>query len=106
MTRAHFNDLTPEELEALSLIAEECGEVIHVIGKILRHGLLCAHPDGGPDNQRLLTVELGDLRAAVVIAQRIGMLNENAICAAGADKLSRVGKYLHHIQPLIAKVTP
>ena len=34
----HFNNLTPGEAERLAILAEECGEVIQIIGKILRHG--------------------------------------------------------------------
>jgi hypothetical protein len=33
-----FNQLTDAEAERLALLAEECGEVVQVIGKILRHG--------------------------------------------------------------------
>ena len=36
---AHVNNLSNEQLEALAILAEECGEVIQVIGKIIRHGL-------------------------------------------------------------------
>lgn len=41
----HFNKLTPAEAERLAMLAEECGEVIQVIGKILRHGYDSYHPD-------------------------------------------------------------
>lgn len=34
----HFNGLTEAEAERLADLAEECGEVIQAIGKILRHG--------------------------------------------------------------------
>lgn len=34
----HYNELTPEEHERLSLLMEECGEVVQIIGKIFRHG--------------------------------------------------------------------
>ena len=34
----HFNGLTPAEAKRLALLAEECGEVLQAIGKVLRHG--------------------------------------------------------------------
>lgn len=36
--RLAFNGLSPAEVERLALLAEECGEVIQTVGKILRHG--------------------------------------------------------------------
>ena len=33
-----FNGLTPAEAERLALLMEECGEVVQIIGKVLRHG--------------------------------------------------------------------
>ncbi len=41
---SNFNGLTPAETERLSLLAEECGEVIQAIGKILRHGYASGSP--------------------------------------------------------------
>ncbi len=35
----HFNELTPAEAERLAYLAEECGEAIQIIGKILRPSL-------------------------------------------------------------------
>lgn len=57
----HFNKLTPAEAERLAMLAEECGEVIQIVGKILRHGYDNRHPDGGPTNRDLLDVELLDV---------------------------------------------
>lgn len=56
---------SPAELERLAKLAEECGEVIQVIGKIITHGYESRHPDGGPTNRELLAKEIGDIRAAV-----------------------------------------
>lgn len=61
-TGAHFNKLTPAEAERLAMLAEECGEVIQVIGKILRHGYDSFHPaDPSVTNRDLLGRELTDL---------------------------------------------
>ena len=58
----HFNGLTPAETERLAMLAEECAEVIQIVGKILRHGYESHHPDT-PDvsNRFLLRRELLDV---------------------------------------------
>ena len=60
----HFNRLTPAQAERLAMLAEECGEVIQMIGKILRHGYDSYHPDNPSAlNRSLLGRELTDLYA-------------------------------------------
>ena len=60
----HFNNLSPAEAERLAMLAEECGEVIQVIGKILRHGYNSHHPQNPMvTNRQLLGRELTDLYA-------------------------------------------
>jgi NTP pyrophosphatase (non-canonical NTP hydrolase) len=68
--RDHFNGLSPAEAERLAMLAEECGEVIQVIGKILRHGYDSYHPDQAHKppqyrctNRQALGHELTDLYA-------------------------------------------
>ncbi len=41
----HFNGLTPAEAERLAMLAEETGEIVQMVGKILRHGYESYHPD-------------------------------------------------------------
>lgn len=89
----HFNSLTASEAEALALLSEECGEVVQVIGKILRHGLYSFHPHSpGISNHALLIKELGDVLAAVQI---LG-LPYDEIDEARTAKLAKVGQFLHH----------
>ncbi len=62
----HFNQLTPAEAERLAMLAEECGEVIQVIGKILRHGYESYHPANPRlTNRDLLAKELRDVNAVL-----------------------------------------
>lgn len=62
----HFNGLTPAEAERLAMLAEECGEVVQVVGKILRHGYESFHPHHPTVcNRDLLTMELSDVLAVV-----------------------------------------
>ena len=96
MTDKHFNNLTPAEAERLALLAEECGEVVQVIGKILRHGYESAHPNGGPVNRELLQKELGDVLAAQALMMDADDINHEIIERYRQRKLALVGKYLHH----------
>lgn len=62
----HYNKLTPAEAERLAMLAEECAEVIQVVGKILRHGYESFHPnDPLITNREILCMELMDLHAVV-----------------------------------------
>lgn len=60
----HFNKLTPAQAERLAMLIEECGEVIQIAGKVLRHGYDSYHPDNpAVSNRELLGRELTDLLA-------------------------------------------
>lgn len=62
-----IRDLTDAEAERLAMLAEECGEVVQLIGKILRHGYTSYHPDdvNMTTNWTLLNKELIDIGAVV-----------------------------------------
>lgn len=102
----HFNQLTPEQAELLAVLAEECGEVVQVIGKIQRHGIYSRHPNGGPTNNILLESEIGHVRAAARLLSRIGVVDLSRIATEETGKLTRIGKYLHHAgRALVAPAT-
>lgn len=92
----HFNRLTPAEAERLALLAEECGEVIQAIGKVLRHGFESTHPDGGPTNREALEREMGDVYHAMVRMCGTGDLDWNAVTQRADDKARSVVRYFHH----------
>lgn len=94
----HFNQLTPAEAERLALLAEECGEVIQVVGKILRHGYESRHPNGGPTNRKLLEREIGDVFAAVdmLCSPLHEDLNGDVLMDWRYKKHHSVKQYLHH----------
>lgn len=94
----HFNELTPAEQERLVLVNEECGEVIQIISKILRHGYESYHPDNPSDSNRdLLAKELGDLQHVI---ERIWVdVDARDIEYAKDQKEKNVVKYLHHQPP-------
>ena len=94
----HFNRLTPAEAERLALLAEECGEVVQVIGKILRHGYGSHHPNdrNGPDNRALLEREVGDLCYCIDTMMAVGDLDGLNVALAQTQKNVKVARYLHH----------
>jgi hypothetical protein len=102
MSGKHFNRLTPAEAEALALLAEECAEVQHIICKTLRHGLWSTHPDNpGISNHDELQKEVGDLMAAVRIAEVQKLIEWRRVISNRDAKMNRVERFLHH-----AKVWP
>lgn len=92
----HFNELTPPQAERLAILAEECGEVIQVIGKILRHGYGSYHPITNESNVERLQAECGDVRAAMLMLCGAGDIQKDMIHYHADQKLERVKKYCHH----------
>ena len=94
----HFNKLTPSQAERLAMLAEECGEVVQIVGKILRHGYDSHHPDDpATSNTRLLEKEIEDIlgvHLAMILSGDIrspGVIEDTAE-AAWKRKL----RYAHH----------
>lgn len=90
------NELTPAEIERLTLVAEEAAEVIQAVTKILRHGWTSTHPDHpGYNNRSLFIRELGDFRGAVQICFQAKDVLLPSYQYYALDKLHRVQSYLH-----------
>mgnify|MGYP003393214954 CR=1 FL=1 len=92
----HFNKLTPAELERLACLAEECAEIIQVVGKILRHGYESTYPACGTTNRQMLERELGDALAVVGMMSETKDIDRDVVDKAIDAKLYRIGTYLHH----------
>ena len=90
------NNLSPAEVERLALAAEEMGEAIQVICKILRHGLHNTHPGSGLRNQTLLEMELGDVLYAIDLLQLSGDVSSAGMDSGKEAKRLRVQQYLYH----------
>ena len=101
----HFNKLSPEVAELLAVLAEECGEVVQRVGKILRHGIDNANPYNGVMNRASLEDELTDIMTVVDLLSRLGILNWERINDAIPAKLERLGRpgIMHHSSLLKAK---
>lgn len=96
--RPHFNKLTPEVQEVLAILAEECGEVVQRIGKILRHGLR-PNPYSGVQNAQTLQAELTDVYTLTWMLHCLGIVDLNYITGQGlTEKLERLGRpgMMHH----------
>lgn len=98
----HFNELAPAEAELLALLAEECGECIQAIAKVLRHGYYSANPllESGPQNYASLEKEMGDVRAAMILlCNSDSPVTKKAVHFNAEIKLENVGRWLHHQAP-------
>jgi hypothetical protein len=93
-----FNGLSPAEVERLALLAEEMGEAIQVVGKVLRHGYESHNPND-PErttNRKLLMHELGDVRHSVDRMCDADDVSKQIIGVRARLKGQRVKQYLHH----------
>jgi len=98
LTGKHFNQLTPAEAERLACLAEECGEVIQVIGKILRHGFDDWSPldETKTTNRENLERELGDLSAVCQRMTDADDIQRVGVHMALAAKMAKLPKWTHH----------
>jgi len=94
----HFNGLTPAEQERLVCVAEEMGEAIQAIGKILRHGYGSKHPKGGPTNRETLAREMGDVYATMYELMNHRDVNAHLVQESCDNKPLNMKKYLHHYE--------
>ena len=96
----HFNQLTPAQAERLAILAEEAGEIVQAVGKILRHGYDNYNPANRDINNRLaLCHEIGDLQAVVEDMVKHGDVLGGTIDKQKVEKLRRLSVgtlYLHH----------
>ena len=92
----HFNKLTPAEAERLALLAEECGELVQAIGKVLRHGYENHHPDGGPTNRQAVERECGDVYHAIFKLVAALDITGHGLAESAGHKARNVSRYMHH----------
>lgn len=94
----HFNKLTPGEAERLAILAEEAGEVIQIIGKILRHGYESYNPFdmNRTTNRVLLEREMADFYHAVGMLSALGDVSALNLSKETFDRVVKGKKYTHH----------
>lgn len=93
-----FNGLHPAQAERIAFLLEECGEVIQICGKILRHGFDSYHPSDPlmTTNRTLLLREMGDVSAVMTQLIKLGDLPNPPTDEMIYSKLDRLKKYSHH----------
>lgn len=94
----HFNRLNEPEMERLALLAEEMGESIHAICKVLRHGYESKHPlmPQGPSNRDQLEKEVAHVLVAARLMFDAGDIRRVACEAHEQAKREELHHYLHH----------
>lgn len=91
----HFNGLTEAQAERLAVLIEECGEVVQIACKILRHGYESCHPLAfSGSNREELEKEIGHVNNAVRMMEED--LNPKAIGRHQLAKAQKIAAYLHH----------
>lgn len=93
-----YNRLTHAQAERLAVLAEELGEAVQAIGKVLRHGYEHRNPmiPDAPSNRQALMREIGDVLVAVGLLCDASDLDMEAITQFFDAKRERIGKYLHY----------
>ena len=96
----HFNKLTPAEDERLALLIEECGEVIQIAAKILRHGYSSVNPllpeEDQVQNRNALEKELGHVMNAIYFLADSGDVHYVMVDEERRKKARSIAKWLHH----------
>ena len=71
----------------LLILAEECAEVIQMVSKVKRFGLLDRYPQDGKTNVERLEGEVGHVAATVTRLYRDGILNKENVTRSAIEKL-------------------
>jgi NTP pyrophosphatase (non-canonical NTP hydrolase) len=86
----------PEGLdrELLTILAEECAEVIKAVSKALRFGLADGYPGTLTTNSADIGQEVGDILCVVEKLVERGILNVSEIDGAVVQKSAKLDRYL------------
>lgn len=87
---------TPYEREVLTILQEECAELIVQISKALRFGLGDGYPGGTETNYEAIGREIGDLDAMVGLALKADLYSSEARTTAARDKIERLKKFMQN----------
>ena len=85
--------VAPNIPEVLSILQEECAEVIQAVSKVQRFGLDNHHPERTKTNKQELEEELGDLLAMIQILTDQNFLDKASIALATQAKTQKLKQY-------------
>jgi NTP pyrophosphatase (non-canonical NTP hydrolase) len=88
--------LSAAEIERLAILAEECGEVVQAVGKVLRHGWDSQSPYGGKPNRVALEREIGNVRAVVNLMLDAGDVRLRDVQSWQRCKRLALPRWTHH----------
>ena len=89
--------MTEAERERLAMLAEECAEVIQMVGKILRHGYDSYHPNDPHETNRFrLQEELLDISAVLGKMNDRGDITFQATEKEVNERWKRKLRWTHH----------
>jgi NTP pyrophosphatase (non-canonical NTP hydrolase) len=93
----HFNKLSNAELERLAVLAEECGEVIQIVNKTIRHGFDNSHEKYGNKTCReLLEQEIADLFVIIELMLREEDINDDRVYSCKTLKKNKINRSLRY----------
>lgn len=93
LSRPGLGRFTEHEKEMLIRLAEEAGEVIQAVTKMLLFGPRAVNGSKHYDNGRDLGLELGDLHHMTEVCYSLGLFPADAVQDGIKRKEERLGKY-------------
>lgn len=85
--------MKPNEHEILSILQEECAEVIQAVSKVFRFGFDACHPSEFRNNRQRLEEELGDLQAMIFLLIENGIVSKENLHNAEQQKFTKLEKW-------------
>lgn len=79
--------------EILTILQEECVEVVQAVCKIQRFGFESCHPSSTQTNREHLAEEIGDLEAMIDLLKLYNVVTDNEIEAAKIQKINKLKKW-------------
>jgi NTP pyrophosphatase (non-canonical NTP hydrolase) len=97
-------NVTEAQRERLTILMEECAEVIQAASKILRHGWDSKY-DNGKSNREQLELEMGDVQWCMLNMAQYSDFNMSNVESNAAAKAKRMlnSPYLHHQKPPVVQ---
>lgn len=79
--------------EILSILQEECAEVVQAVSKVFRFGFDAKHPNEIRNNRQRLEEELGDVQAMISLLVEKNIVSEQNIKAAEQQKFAKLEQW-------------